>query len=219
VRKPKADTREKRKLKIADVRKLTAAFSDSRRGRQVRDVVVFMFGTGCRPGEALALKWADVDLDAGTAFIWRSLEKVRRTKARIKDVKVERSVREVPLPPDVVAMLRRHKTEQAEARLKARHWKDHGLVFPSLDPRKETGGPWTVPALRTAWRAELKDTRWSTYSPYVCRHTYASLLKGVIPDEDLARILGNSPRTLIGTYVHTDEDQADRVRQLINAAL
>jgi len=220
VRAPSVDTPEKEVLTADEVHALLEAFSATPRGRAVRSVAAFLLGTGVRPGEALALHWSDVDRARQTAWIHQSLEKVGTQAARIKDVKTKRGQRAVPLPPDVVFMLGKHLSEQRTFRLKFGRWQDGDLVFPSLDRRKNPGGPWTVQAFRQAWNRELAGTPFADRSPYVCRHTYATLLRGLIPDEELSRILGHSSSNVLrATYSHVNEESMARVRELIGALL
>jgi len=220
VRAPSIDTPEKEVLTADEVHALVEAFSDTSRGRAVRDVAVFLLGTGVRPGEVLALHWRDVDRARQTARIHRSLEKVGTQAPRLKDVKTKRGRRVVPLPPDVVVMLGEHLSELRALRLQIGRWQDEDLVFPSLDRRKNPGGPWTVQAFRQAWNRELAGTPFADRSPYVCRHTYATLLRGLIPDEELSRILGHSSSNVLrATYSHVNEESMARVRELIGALL
>lgn len=220
VKAPSVDTPEKEVLAADEVHALLEAFSDTPRGRAVRDAAVFLLGTGVRPGEALALHWSDVDRAKQTAWIHQSVEKVGKQAARLKDVKTKRGQRAVPLPPDVVSMLGKHLSEQRAFRLKTGRWQDADLVFPSLDRRKKPGGPWTVQAFRQAWNRELAGTSFADKSPYVCRHTYATLLRGLIPDEELSRILGHSSSNVLrATYSHVNEESMARVRELIGALL
>lgn len=220
VKRPQVDTPEKRALSADDARALIATFSDTRRGRAVRDVTIFMLGTGARPGEALALHWDDVDLAVGQAWIGSSLEKVDGLPARIKNVKTARGQRMVPLAANVVAMLRRHRREQDEYRLATGRWRDEGFVFPSLDRTRIPGGPWSRQAFHKAWDFDLRDTRFADLTPYVCRHSFATLMRSHIPDEELSRILGHSSSmTLQRTYSHADPVVLSRVREIIAAVL
>ena len=58
-------------------------------------------------------------------------------------------------------------------------------------------------AFRQAWNRELAGTPFADKSPYVCRHTYATLLRALIPDEELSRILGHSSSNVLrATYSH-----------------
>lgn len=63
-------------------------------GRTLRPIVSFLLGTGARRGEALALRWKDVDLEKGAVSIERSLE---QTKAglRIKAPKTKNGRRKI----------------------------------------------------------------------------------------------------------------------------
>jgi integrase len=67
-------------------------------------IVSLALATGMRRGELLGLQWGDVDLDAGTARVERSLEE---TKAglRLKPPKTRRGRRNLKLPGEAVAML------------------------------------------------------------------------------------------------------------------
>jgi len=61
VKRPKVETVEARHLPSSDVRRLL----DAAEGSRCHSLLVLLAGTGLRRGEALALKWANVDLDAG----------------------------------------------------------------------------------------------------------------------------------------------------------
>jgi integrase len=81
--------------------------------------------TGLRTEEFRALRWNEVDLDAGTVAAYRA---VRATA----DTKTPKSRRVLSLPQLAVKALREHLGRQAEDRLLAGAlWQDHGLVFVS----------------------------------------------------------------------------------------
>jgi integrase len=69
--------------------------------------------TGARQAELLGLKWSDVDLDAGTLRIRRSLLSVKAGVPTFGEPKTAKSRRTVDLSPDAVAALRAHKDRQA----------------------------------------------------------------------------------------------------------
>ena len=98
--------------------------------------LVLIAATGLRKGEALALRWDRVDLDAGTLKVSATISRVDR-KLIITEPKTARSRRTVPMPSAVVSMLRKHRTEQKAERLRSgNQWTDSGLVFTT-----EFGGP------------------------------------------------------------------------------
>ena len=74
--------------------------------------------TGCRRGEALALRWSDVDLDKGRASFSRSLGWVKK-QPTFTDPKSTASNRVVPLPAQTVLVLKEQRKRQAAERLAA----------------------------------------------------------------------------------------------------
>lgn len=75
--------------------------------------------TGGRRGDVLGLRWADIDMDAGTATITRQL--VEHPESRwlgYRPTKRPRSKATIGLHPSTVAALRRRRVEQSEHRLK-----------------------------------------------------------------------------------------------------
>ena len=132
VKRPGVERREAKHLNDADLTAVLKAAEESR----YHPVLVLIAATGLRKGEALALRWDKVDLDAG---VLRVAATVMRINGRlvISEPKTDRSRRVVPLPAAVVAMLRRHRTTQKEDRMRAGdQWTDSGLVFTT-----EFGGP------------------------------------------------------------------------------
>ena len=93
-----------------------------------------------RPGCAAASAWrwrgTGSDLNAGVLRVAATIARVNG-RLVITEPKSDRARRPVPLSPAVVAMLRRHRTEQKAERLRAgNQWTDSGLVFTT-----ELGGP------------------------------------------------------------------------------
>lgn len=173
---------------------------------------------GLRRGEALALRWSDVDLDAGTLRVSRTLSRVAGGGLVFTEPKTERSRRTVPLPAALVAELRAHRVRQAAERLAAGSlWRDHVLVFPSLfgtplEPRNALRSLQTV-----AGRAGLGHVKLHTL-----RHTAASLLlaQGVHPRVTM-ELLGHSGIDVtMNIYSHVMPQQqreaADRMEQALH---
>lgn len=71
--------------------------------------------TGARKGELLGLTWDDVDLEAGTIHIRRSLRRVRNGVPEYEDPKTARSRRVLDLAPDAISALKAHRDRQAFA--------------------------------------------------------------------------------------------------------
>ena len=85
-------------------------------GRSLRPIISFLLGTGARRGEALALRWNDIDFHANMVRIERSLE---QTKGRlgIKSPKTKHGRRKITISRWLSAELRSHRARQDERRL------------------------------------------------------------------------------------------------------
>ena len=85
---------------------------------------------GLRQGEALGLRWVDVDLDGRTLTVGAALQRIPGRGLVLVEPKTKTSRRKVPLPPVCVAALREHRVRQLQERLLAGSvWVETGLVF------------------------------------------------------------------------------------------
>lgn len=113
ARPPKVQAREIEIITIEQAQKILQCL----RGRTLYPIIALALATGMRRGELLALRWGDVDLDAGRIQVECSLE---QTKAglRFKEPKTKHGRRSIKIPPSVVAELKAHWTQQQAQRLK-----------------------------------------------------------------------------------------------------
>lgn len=148
VEQPSAERREARVLTADEVVAILAAaavMDDERAQRNERRshayaLLAVIAATGLRKGEALALRWQDVDLDAGTIAVRGTLS--RLGGRLIVTPPKTRASRRVLAPSDgVIRLLRAHRTAQLEDRMRAANvWENSGHVFTTaagapLDPR------------------------------------------------------------------------------------
>jgi integrase len=125
VPRPRVARTEAKHLDAAAVTALLAAAEKLR----YRPVLVLIAATGLRRGEALALRWRDMDLAGGTLKVAGTLSRVGG-RLETSEPKTARSRRTVPLSPAVVSLLKTIKATQAAERLHAgEQWTDTGLVF------------------------------------------------------------------------------------------
>src|SRR5215216_3078135 len=116
--------------------KQAVALLEAARGNRYEALYVLCLTAGLRQGEALGLKWSDIDLDAGTLRVNRQLQRVRRDGDRsgtlVFSEPKNASRRAVGLPPRAVRALREHRKRQLEKKLRAgAEWQDNDLVFTS----------------------------------------------------------------------------------------
>jgi integrase len=102
-------------------------------GDPFRIPVALAVGGGLRRGEALALRWADVNLDTGVIRVVRSLE-ASGGELRFTEPKTARGRGPVQLPSWGTGILRTHRREQLERRLLLGDgWHDGDLVYDNGD--------------------------------------------------------------------------------------
>ena len=192
--------------------KQARVFLKAMEGDRLEALYSVAVAVGLRRGEALGLRWEDVDLEKGNIRVRASLQRVDK-KLRLVELKTKRSRRSVALPSVAVAALRRHRIQQMEERLLAgSRWQDTGMVFTStigtlLEPRG------VLRKFQSALeRAGLPRKRF-----HDLRHTCASLLlvQGVHP-RVVMQILGHSQIAVtMDTYSHVvDELRRDAANQM-----
>ncbi len=106
VAKPRAESREMLYLSEPQVRQ----FLDAACGRRLFALYAVAVGTGMRQGELLALRWTDIDFDAGTVTVQRSLTQVKGEFV-VKEPKSRASRRTIALPAFALDGLRLHRAK------------------------------------------------------------------------------------------------------------
>lgn len=128
--------------------------------------------TGLRKGELLGLRWEDLDLDAGTATIHRSLQRTHTGGLAILHTKTRASERRIALPTECVHSLKNHRErQQEERRVAGTAWSDSGLVFTTPTGRPLDPANLTRRFGRLLNRAGLRRIRF-----HDLRHSTATLL-------------------------------------------
>ena len=132
-----------------------------------------MILTGLRPGEALGLKWSD--LDGGTLTINRSINRARKITAG----KNKNARRAVPLPSLALSILQDQKLRTEDL---ASEW-----IFPN-----KAGD---LPSQSTAFK-HFKKTAEAlgapSVSPYGLRHSFISIISLSTPEAVVKRLVGHS---------------------------
>lgn len=190
-------------------------FLDVCRGHRLEALFTVALSMGLRQGEALGLRWEDIDLEAGTLTVSHALQRVDG-KLQLMEPKTQQSHRTLPLPPVALAALREHRRRQLAERIASAYWEDHGFVFPStigtpLEPRN------LVDQFHTLRAAAGLD--WLRF--HDLRHGCASLLmaQGVNP-RVVMEVLGHSQISLtLGTYSHVTSELAKDAALKIDALL
>jgi integrase len=156
-----------------------AQFLDSIEDERLAAAFVLLATTGMRRGEALGLRWGDIDLPAGRLSIVQTITTVR-DKMVMSPPKTARSRRSVSLDPVTVAALRDHRRRQNEERLRVGEaWSNTSdLVFTN-----EVGEPVHPSAFSYSFESYVRHSGLPRIRLHDLRHTYATvaLAAGVHP--------------------------------------
>jgi len=192
------------------------AFLEAIRGDRLETVFTVILALGLRRGEALGLRWDDVDLENGTLTVRRSL---RRQDGRLTLVepKTTRGRRTLVLPQFALTSLQGHRKRQVQERLLAgAGWTDTDFVFTStvgtaIDPDN----------LSHRFKRILEKAGLRPQRLHDLRHCAATLmLIQNVPARVVQEILGHAHvSTTLGIYSHVipslKRDAADRVDNLL----
>ncbi len=219
---PRVVREEMRSLDPVQVQQYLSAFDCTNLGAAVATAI----GSGCRRGELLALRWSDIDLDAGTLRVARSLEKVAirtakrvRYELRFKEPKTKRSRRTITMPPFAVERLRRHKLEQAQRFLAA------GTGRPGSDALlfERDGKPWHPDSFGWAFADLVRRKKLPKVRLHDLRHSFASLLLAGGADlKTVSTALGHSTIGVTAdVYAHVSpamlKDAADILDRIVES--
>jgi integrase len=220
---PAVSEEEVEPYEVPEVQRLLEAAT---RGRNSARWAVAL-ALGLRQGEALGLKWDDIDLDKGTIRIRRSrirpryehgcagdcqrpagrCPKRRNTRPITGDVKSKAGRRVIGLPAPLVALLRKHRAQQEAERARARQlWRDEGWVFAT-----PTGGPLNHNTDYHEWKRLLKTAGLREARLHDARHTAATVLLILRqPERTVMSLMGWSSTDMAKRYQHvTDTVRAD----------
>lgn len=194
------------KLRVTTGRKITPLsvqearrFLAMARTHRLSALWAVTLGIGLRRGEALGLKWSDVDLDRGRLTVRRSLRRVDG-KLSLHQTKTSTSERTIPLPQPLIRALREHHRHQHEERFTAgAAWEDHDLVF-----RTAHGRPIEPRNINRAFSALLRKANLRPIRLHDLRHSCATMLFAPgVEAATVQRILGHSSIT-VTTSTHVD---------------
>ena len=127
---------------------------------------------GLRRGEALGLRWEDIDLDGGTIRIRQQLQRIRG-ELFLAPVKTHAGKRDLPLLDVVRQALDDQAGRQAAYRVDmGRAWPETGLVFTT-----RTGRPVEPRNFVRSFRRICDDNKIRLIKVHHLRHTVGSLLQ------------------------------------------
>jgi integrase len=189
IKQPKAQTAE------ADIDPFTAqerdailaAFAANRYYSPYAPLVKFLFSTGCRPSEAIALQWQHISNDYQLIRFEQAVTVSTKGLAMKQGLKTQEK-RRFPCNASLRAFLKAIKPEQAQP---------HDLVFPSPEGKYIDFHNFR----NRAWQSVLSELKIRYRKPYQMKHTFITLaLENGLEAKDVARLVGNSPEMIYRHY-------------------
>jgi len=174
--------------------------------------------TGLRRGELLALKWRNVDIDAGLLAVVETAYKLGNGEYVIKEPKTPHSRRNVSLPPSLMGLLREYKADQELLRIQLGiNLNNDDFVFIRPD-----GNPLNPNAVTLAFKRIIRKAGLKHIRLHDLRHTHATLmLKAGIHPKIVSERLGHSNIGItLDTYSHVlpglQEAAAERFDKILD---
>lgn len=190
--KPSPQTKRVKPFSKAEILAILNAFKNHPHYQHYYPLVSFLFGTACRFGEAVGLKWKNVDDDFNNVFI---CESVSRGEHR-NTTKTGKS-RYVVLSPAIATMLRSLKEQTKPS--------PDDLVFPS----PKGGAIDDHNFNRRAWHTIINQLGIEYRKPYSTRHTAIShALENGANYLQVAEASGHNPKVMHQSYASVIQAQS-----------
>jgi integrase len=160
---------------------------------------------GLRPGEALGLKWIDLNVQECSLRVARQVQRIKGKGLVVKAVK-QKKERTLHISATTIQILLTHKRYQALQ--KAAWTEDLDLVFPN-----SLGKPQDEKADRNAFKKLLKNAGTPNYELYQLRKTAFTAMASQTDLKTLMEFTGHTQvSTVLGSYVFaTSESMAKAV--------
>jgi site-specific recombinase XerD/predicted RNA-binding Zn-ribbon protein involved in translation (DUF1610 family) len=173
--------------------------------------------TGMRRGEAIGLRWSDVDLENSRLSVRRVLIPTSR-EVVVSEPKTAKGRRVVALDPATVAVLKRQAARQLVEQASCDEWSETGLVFTQAN-----GAALDPESVSRYWRAAVKKSMLPAIRLHDLRHTHATLaLQAGIHPKVVSERLGHATVSItLDTYSHAipalQEEAAALIADLVLA--
>lgn len=177
-------------------------------------LVHLMSYTGLRQGEALALKWSDIDFENKKITVDKTAVRIKE-KQTLQTPKTKNSKRVISIDPSTLSILKSWKKDQIKIYFKnGKHFEgDDNFIFTNQR------GDWVhIHNFIPYFKRFVTDHKLKPITPHGLRHTHASLLfsAGVEPKNISDRLGHSTVQITLDLYTHiTEEQRTDTVEKLL----
>jgi integrase len=163
---------------------------------------------GLRPGEALGLKWSDLNIGECTLLIERQVQRAKGQGLVLKPVK-QKTARTLKISNETIQILLKHKRHQSLN--KAKWTADINLIFPNT-----VGKLGDEKSDLLDFKKLLRATNMPDYQLYQLRKTAFTAMAGQTDLKTLMEFSGHTQvSTVIGNYVFaTSESMKNAVNRM-----
>ena len=216
-------TRQDRRALTAAERKVILALGN----REPAAILLpLLFYTGARPGEALGLRWGDIDFKRNTIHIQRDIDFTKTKDGEIGELKTPQSNRFIPMPKELSALLRARRgfpNEHIVQSPVSGSWlrsTEYELLWDRLMQAAYLLDPTIEHRDSDHSHAKKKENRLqrSVLVAYNLRHNYASMLHAKKVDVlQASQWMGHKDAaTTLRIYTHLDKEIDDADASLLD---
>lgn len=190
--------------------------ASSRADDRLHALWVLLATTGMRRGEALGLRWSDLDLNGGRLRVVQTIIQTR-SAVSIGEPKTAQGRRPIALDKGTVAVMREHRRRMLEERmLLGSDFDDQGLVFHQRD------GTWLHPdAVSEQFLRRVCRYGLVRLTLHGLRHTWATLAleRGIHPRVVQERFGHSTISITLGMYSHVGPTLHDEAAETVAGLL
>jgi len=212
VRIPVSKGKEIEPLAIEEVKRLLETYDGTYMSARLHIALL----AGLRQGEALGLRWQDIDFGAATLEVRNQVQKIDGL-LQLTGLKTDRSRRVIALTEGSLESLKQHRQiVEALKKVCGDSWQENDLVFPHIDGTFH-------PAILdyNAWKRCLRLCGIKQRRLHDARHTAATLMYGQgVGIEVISRALGHSSSAITSKlYVHSALKPLQEAALLLNESI
>lgn len=184
--------------------------------RQKRIILLFefLFLTGLRIGEALALRWENIDLDKNILHVKYNLDyhTVKAKEGRLSLPKTVDSIRKLFINDRCIEILLWYKKENEASNFQA------DFIFLNCKGNLHALNSLTVFLKRQAVKAKIPDKNPEDFSTHLFRHSHISLLAEMgLPVKTIMQRVGHkNEKTTLQIYTHVTQSMEEAILEKLN---
>ncbi len=193
---------------------LTAAINDA-----LHPLWHLLLLEGMRKGEALGLRWQDINLDRGTAHISQTVAADKASGGRTiiqQRTQTAAGARTVGLTPETLTALQDHHLRWLERKAAAPEWHDNDLIIAT-----RVGTPINPANVRRSFDQLVQQTGLRRIRVHDLRHTSATLLlRAGVPAKIVSERLGHATTAItLDLYSHVLPDMQNQAAEAMSRVL